>query len=77
MRKPLDGARTNRDPLRNYPADVRTPAQRHRWNMARRAARAVVQQIGGDEITVLLATRSLYRSDIPTDVRDEKTTLDR
>lgn len=49
-----------------YPSCVRTEADRHRWDLASQAAANVVAEIGGDEVTVLLATRSLYRSDIPT-----------
>jgi len=54
-------------PEQIYPSYVRTEADRHRWDLARRAAANVVAEIGGDEVTVLLATRSLYRSDISTD----------
>lgn len=50
-----------------YPSWVRTEAERHRWDLARQAAANVAAEIDGDEATVLLATRSLYLSDIPTD----------
>ena len=50
-----------------YPLDVTTPAERHRWDMSRQAALRVVQEIEGDDLTVWLATRSLYNSDISTD----------
>ena len=43
-----------------------TEAERHRWDMATQAAIKVVEEIDGDETTLLLATRSLYESDIPT-----------
>lgn len=54
------------DWLWDYPDDVRTSRERHRWDLAHRAAVEVATSIGGDEVTVLLATRSLYESDIPT-----------
>ncbi|MBK8293662.1 MAG: hypothetical protein IPK93_02385 [Solirubrobacterales bacterium] len=44
-----------------------TEAERHRWDMAAQAAAHVVEEIEGDETTLMLATRSLYESDIPTD----------
>ena len=50
-----------------YPPDVNSPAERHRWDMARQAALRVAESIEGDDTTILLATRSLYESDIPTD----------
>ena len=50
-----------------YPPYVTTPAERHRWDMARQAALRVAEDIEGDDTTVWLATRSLYNSDIPTD----------
>jgi hypothetical protein len=50
-----------------YPPYVRTEAERHRWDMAGRWAVWVSEEIGGDATTVWLATRSLYRSDIPTE----------
>ena len=55
------------DPEHEYPPYVRTEAERHRWDMASRMAAWVAGEIGGDAATVWLATRSLYRSDIPTD----------
>ena len=51
---------------RAYPPMVGSGAERRRWDLAEQAAREVVSQVGGDEFTVLLATRSLYLSDIPT-----------
>lgn len=49
-----------------YPPYVLTPEQRRRWDAAEAAARRVAEEIGGNEETVWLATRSLYKSDIPT-----------
>lgn len=49
-----------------YPDFVRTESERRRWDVSCEAALNVVEQIGGDEVTVMLATRSLYKSDIPT-----------
>jgi len=46
---------------------VVTEAERHRWDMATAAAVQVVEELEGDETTLLLATRSLCESDIPTD----------
>lgn len=51
----------------NYPDCVKTPEERRRWDVARLAAINVAEGIGGDEYTVYLATRSLYKSDIPTE----------
>jgi hypothetical protein len=50
-----------------YPLDVRTKAERHRWDLALRAARHVFEDVGVDEAIVWSATRSLYNSDIPTE----------
>jgi hypothetical protein len=44
-----------------------TDEQKRRWDFAEAMARKVAEEIGGDETTVWLATRSLYKSDIPTD----------
>lgn len=49
-----------------YPPYVVTPEQKRRWDAASAAARNVAAGIGGNERTVWLATRSLYKSDIPT-----------
>ena len=49
-----------------YPPYVVTPEQQRRWDAAGAAARKVAEEIGGNETTVWLATRSLYKSDIPT-----------
>ena len=51
----------------SYPDCVKTPEQRRRWDVARLAPINVAEGIGGDEYTVYLATRSLYKSDIPTE----------
>lgn len=50
-----------------YPLDVRTEAERNRWDLAMRAARHLFEDVGGDEALVWRATGSLYRSDIPTE----------
>jgi hypothetical protein len=52
---------------RPYPPAVSTPAERRRWDLAEKAAVSVAESVGGNEVTVYLATRSLYNSDIPTD----------
>ena len=61
--RPRDRPRTGRP----YPSDVTTGAERRRWDLAERMAVRVAQDIGGDQQTVWLATRSLYNSDSPTD----------
>jgi hypothetical protein len=53
-------------PERIYPSYVRTEDDRHRWDLARQAAENVAAEIGGDGVTALLVTWSLYLSDIPT-----------
>jgi hypothetical protein len=61
--RPNDRSRSGRP----YPPYVTTEADRRRWDLSEQAARRVAANIGGDEATIWLATRSLYRSDIPTD----------
>lgn len=53
-----------------YPSYVVTDEQKHRWDMAGKAAREAAGEIEGDETTIWLATRALYNSDIPTDPED-------
>lgn len=48
-----------------YPHGVTTPEQRRRWDASAAAAAHLGGQ-DGDEAFVQEATRSLYRSDIPT-----------
>jgi hypothetical protein len=50
-----------------YPLDVRTEVERHRWDLAMRAARHFFEDVAGDEALIWSATGSLYRSDIPTE----------
>ena len=59
------GGRVLPEPPR-YPEYVRTESERTRWDVSREAAAVVARGLGGDEFTVLLATRSLYESDIAT-----------
>ena len=54
------------EPPEGYPPYVVTDEQKRRWNAAKAMARQLAEEIGGDETTVWLATRSLYKSDIPT-----------
>ena len=56
----------------DYPPYVVTPEQKRRWDAALAAARNIAPAIGGNEQTVWLATRSLYKSDIPTGQSPEK-----
>jgi hypothetical protein len=67
VRLPWRRRETERLPEHRYPTYVKTEAERHRWDMASQMAARVAEEIGGDATTVWLATRSLYRSDIPTD----------
>ena len=67
MRLPWRRRRSEQLPEDRYPPYVKTEAERHRWDIASRMAARVAEEIGGDATTVWLATRSLYRSDIPTD----------
>ena len=67
MRLPWPTRRSEQLPEHEYPPYVKTEAERHRWDMAGRMAERVAEEIGGDATTVWLATRSLYRSDIPTE----------
>ena len=55
----------------DFPEFVETDKDRHRWQMAVKAARIVADDLQGDEMTVWLAARSLYNSDIPTGSEDE------
>ena len=67
MRSPWRKRISEQLPEYRYPPYVRTGAERHRWDPASRWAVWVSEEIGGDATTVWLATRSLYRSDIPTE----------
>lgn len=68
LRKALPGRKLIFEPDRRlrYPDDVQTQEERLRWDLSYEAAVKVATGIGGNEMTVLLATRSLYESDIPT-----------
>lgn len=62
----------DRESAEGFPPFVFTEEQKRRWVLSAAAARRVAEQIGGDELTVFLATRSLHNSDIPTDPPDEE-----
>jgi hypothetical protein len=49
-----------------YPRYVQTAEQKRRWRASIAAAEKFAAQSGGDATSVWLATRSLYKSDIPT-----------
>lgn len=55
------------DALIEYPDYVQTAEEKRRWDLCREAAEGVRKMVGGNAETVWLATRSLYKSDIPTD----------
>jgi len=67
LKFPFRSRRTRGQPERRCPSYVVTEAERHRWDLAEQTARHVAEDTGGDEATVWLATRSLYKSDIPTE----------
>jgi len=47
-----------------YPAFAVTPAERRRWRLCRAMAESLAD---GDADTLWFASRSIYRSDIPTE----------
>ena len=73
----LDPSRTealNHEPLEHfveYPVYVRSIKERRRWDAAAKTAAAMVSGenplIEGNAETILLATRALFKSDIPTE----------
>lgn len=49
--------------MTDYPPDVQTPEQRERWDLARKTAEGLWP---GDPAMIWSATRTIYKSDIPT-----------
>lgn len=53
-------------PRFDYPQYVTTDEQKRRWRLSIAAAEKFASDVGGDDKTVWMATRSFYNSDMPT-----------